>query len=164
MFQSAKCCYLTFLGTNKFCVVVATILMCITHYSNLDNIIHNNNCTHRKKRQRVLRKDTEEKIAKTYYRMLTWIINLVKTDKEFPARLREWQTHCFKGSPRQYKDPGNGPNRVETVPAEHRTQRHTGGEAPDPELALFQTEANFDFFSNNPLGFDSRDVANSTGV
>ena len=96
--------------------------------------------------------------------MLTWIINLVKTDKEFPARLREWQTHCFKGSSRAYKDPGNGPNRVETVPAEHRTQRHTGGEAPDPELALFQEEANIDFFSNNPLGFDSRDVANSTGV
>ena len=168
LFRAARGCYLKFLGKPEFCYVVATMLMCVSHYSCLDNIIHNaSGATHRKKRQRVLRKGTEEKIAKTYYRLLTWIRNLVKDDNEFPNRLREWQKKTFVGSTRELKESDGSSGRTETCPKEHRQVAHTCDES-DPELEIFQKEQDFDFFAANPLGLpttlDSSAAYNIAGV
>ena len=145
LFQSCQSCYIKFLGENIFCRDTAAIMDCIRFYSDLENIIHNqsNDGAHRKKRQRVLRKDTEDKIARFYFNTLSWMRKLMQKDpKAFRERMKSHAEKVFEGGTRAVLDNIPAPSRVNVCPTNLRQAE---------EEENYQCDENFDFFSSAPL-------------
>ena len=145
LFQSCQSCYIKFLGENIFCRDTAAIMVCLRFYSDLENIIHNKSTdgAHRKKRQRVLRKDTEDKIARFYFNTLSWMRKLMQKDpKAFRERMKSHAEKVFEGRPRAVLDNIPAPSRVNVCPTNLRQAE---------EEENYQCDENFDFFSSAPL-------------
>ena len=134
--------YIKILGNHSFCVAMATALLCIACFSDLDN--SNNNSNKHPKKRKVDTTALDERVAKRYYGLLTWMTGLMRADQGFPARLAEWEMES------------RGSSKATISSPELAESKHGRGPLSndDQSWQSFNDEDELGLFSINPLGLN----------
>lgn len=117
---------------------VATGLLVLDRYSDLENLTHNANLpkpvphpvmngqTNKKKRKRLQDKVQQDNLQKTYYQLCTEL-KIIEQQQGFSERMMEWENQCGTAPlTKRARGPGD---RVNVVPTQHRAGANNSEEA-----------------------------------
>ena len=92
------CSHMKFFGAAwKYEMATAAVLL--EHFSDTTNIAHNSSEEERpKKKKRMVSKDNEAEISRSYYSHVRFFAELINTDPGLEKRMKEWDDHCFIGT------------------------------------------------------------------